>query len=446
MGEIKYLMSQKQITRYTVISKFIDDEITRSEAAERLDLSERQITRIKKGVVKEGVAFLQHKNTGRKPAHAIDDKTAKKIASLKQSELYRDANFAHFQELLEEHEGIVISYTPLYNILTRAGIQSPKKRRKKRKHNRRKRRAREGSLIQMDATPYEWFGGDEKFDLHGAIDDATGKVVGLYMTKHECLHGYLEITRQMLLKHGIPVNIYADRHTIFRSPKSDKLTLEEQLEGKQVKLTQYQRAMDELGVVIIPARSPQAKGRVERLWGTLQSRLPVEFKIAGITTVEEANEFLIKYIDKFNAKYAVEPENPETAFRDLVSTIDIDNILCVKVNRSIDNGSVFSYANKHFKVICEDMEVNIPPRARIDVLISTRFGIRTIYKGKAFDVIPYARPKRKQKTPAKARKTHTPTDDHYFKYGHVLWTKLSYAESTDEIMEMLEDIFLKKYA
>jgi transposase len=446
MGEIKYLMSQKQITRYTVISNFINGEITRSEAAERLSLSERQIIRLKKGVIKEGVAFLQHKNTGRKPIHAIDDKMAEKIASLKQSELYRDAIFLHFQELLEEHEGIVISYTPLYNILTRAGIQSPKKRRRKKKHNRRKRREREGSLIQMDATPYEWFGGNEKFDLHGAIDDATGKVVGLYMTKHECLHGYLEITRQMLLKHGIPVNIYADRHTIFRSPKADKLALEEQLEGKQVKLTQFQRAMDELGVVIIPARSPQAKGRVERLWETLQSRLPVEFKIAGITTVEEANEFLINYIDKFNEKYAVAPENPETAFRSLRDTVDIDNILCVKVNRCTDNGSIFSYANKHFMVICEDKEVIIPPRASVDVLISTRFGIRAMYKGKAFDVIPYVRPKRKQKAPLKTRKVYRPPDDHYFKYGHELWTKLSYAESNDEIMEMLEDIFLKKYA
>ncbi len=256
----------------------------------------------------------------------------------------------------------------------------------------------------MDATPYEWFGGDGKYNLHGAIDDATGKLVGLYMTKNECLHGYFEITRQMLLKHGIPINIYADRHTIFRSPKTDKLTLEEQLEGKQVKLTQYQRAMDELGIAIIPARSPQAKGRVERLWDTLQSRLPIEFKIAGITIIDEANEFLIKYIDKFNAKYAVEPENPETVFRNLSDTIDIDTILCVKTNRSIDNGSVFSYANKYFKVICEDMEVNIPPKAKINILISTRFCIRAIYKGKVFEVTPYARPKRNQQTPAKVKK------------------------------------------
>jgi transposase len=170
MGEIKYLMSEKEITRYVVISNYIEGDVTRSEAAESLGLSERQITRMKKGVIDEGVAFLKHKNSGRKPSHAIDDKTAKKIASLKLTENYRDANFLHFQELLEVYEGIVISYTPLYNILTGAGIQSPKKRRRRKEHHRRKRRAQEGSLIQIDATPYEWFGGCEKYTLHGAID------------------------------------------------------------------------------------------------------------------------------------------------------------------------------------------------------------------------------------------------------------------------------------
>ena len=448
MGEIKYLMSQKEITRYVVISNYIEGDVTRSEAAESLGLSERQITRLKKGVIDEGVAFLKHKNSGRKPAHAIDDETAKKIASLKLTKNYRDANFLHFQELLEEYEGIVISYTPLYNILTGAGIQSPKKRRRRKKHHRRKRRAQEGSLIQIDATPYEWFGGCEKYALHGAIDDATGEIVGLYMTKNECLHGYLEVSRQMLLKHGIPINIYVDRHTIFRSPKADKLTLEEQLEGKRVKPTQYQRAMEELGVVIIPARSPQAKGRVERLWETIQSRLPVEFKIAGITTVEGANKFLQKYIEKFNKKYAQEPENPESAFRPVPDNINIDNVLCVKQQRKIDNGDVFSFGSRSFKVICENMDVRIPPKTYIDILLSPRFGMKAMYKGQTFDVVAYAKPRRKnnENSKSKPRKVYTPPDDHYFKYGHIIWSKLSFTESNQEILEMLEDVFLKKYA
>ena len=127
------------------------------------------------------------------------------------------------------------------------------------------------------------------YSLHGAIDDATGKIVGLYMTKNEYLQGYFETTRQILLNHGIPVSIYSDRHAIFLSTKADKLTVEEQLEGKVCNDTQFGRAMKELGTTIILARSAQAKGRIERLWETLQSRLPVEFQIAGISDTDQAN-------------------------------------------------------------------------------------------------------------------------------------------------------------
>ncbi|GAW93875.1 integrase catalytic subunit [Calderihabitans maritimus] len=299
-------MTQEQLNRFSVISSLIDGHITVREAALSLDLSERQVKRLKKGVMEEGPEFLIHKNTGRSPKHAIPKETKEKIIALKLSEPYKDANFKHFHELLAEHEGIILSYSCLYSILTEAGIESPKKRRRFKPHRRRKRKPQEGLLIQMDASPFEWLGTKEQFALHGAIDDATGKIVGLYLTKNECLHGYFEITWQILKKHGIPASIYADRHSIFQSPNASKLTVEEQLAGKVVKDTQFGRAMNELGITLIPARSPQAKGRVERLWETLQSRLPVEFKIAGITSLKQANEFLTQYIDKFNALFAVE--------------------------------------------------------------------------------------------------------------------------------------------
>lgn len=214
-NEVRYLMSQKQLNRFAVISKLIDGHLTIAEAAVSLGLSERQIIRLKKGVATQGAEFLIHKNTNRKPVHAIDDAISAKIVALKQSEPYQSANFLHFQELLERHEAIKISYSALHSILTQANIKSPKKCRRFKPHRRRKRKPQEGLLIQMDATPFEWFGTNEKFALHGAIDDATGKIVGLYMTKNECLHGYWETTRQILLNHGIPVSLYTDRHAIF---------------------------------------------------------------------------------------------------------------------------------------------------------------------------------------------------------------------------------------
>jgi transposase len=440
-------MSQKQLNRYSVISKLIDGNITTLEAAESLGLSERQIKRLKKGVIEEGPAFLIHKNTGRKPAHAISDDLAEKIIKLRNSDKYKDANFLHFQELLEKYERITISYKALYSILTKAGFKSPKKRRKTKSHNRRKRKSQEGLLIQMDATPFAWFGNDENYSLHGAIDDATGKIVGLYLTKNECLQGYFEVTRQILLNHGIPASIYADRHSIFRSPKADKLSIEEQLAGKIVNDTQFQRAMRELGVTIIPARSAQAKGRVERLWDTLQSRLPIEFRIAGITNISDANEFLARYITIFNEKFAVEPANPQPAYTQIKEDICIDNILCFKQTRTIDNGGVFSFRGKHFQPVSNGSIAAIPSKSQVDVLISPIFGVRVQFKNVVYDVVPFIKPKKTAKpNSSKEKTTYRPPDHHYYKYGKHLWPKLSFAQSDSDILSMLEEIFLKKYA
>lgn len=440
-------MSQKQLNRYKVLSLVIDGKTTVAEAAIDLGLSERQIIRLKKGVQEQGPSFLIHKNCGRKPSHAISGEQVKLIVSMKQSELYTKANFLHFRDLLEEHERIKISYTPLYRILTEAGFKSPKKRRKSKSHHRRKRKKREGILIQIDATPFEWFDDGVKHTLHGAIDDATGKVVGLFLTKNECLLGYFAVIRQMVLRFGIPVSIYSDRHSIFVSPKADKISIEDQLNGKIVNETQFGRAMSEMGITMHKARSAPAKGRVERLWDTLQSRLPVEFKIAGINDIEKANDFLASYIEKFNKKFAVPPAEPECMFRPVTDIDFVNHILCVKQERSLDNGYVFSFYNRHFKVI-DSKAAPIPPRSRIKVLISAEFGIKAQYRGLTYDAIPYIKPKKKSmpKSVNSPKNTWRPPDDHYFKYGHIAWKKLTFEDSDKDVLEMLQDIFLKEYA
>ncbi|MGI6684744.1 MAG: ISNCY family transposase [Bacillota bacterium] len=441
-------MSQKQLNRFAVISKLVDGHITVAEAAASLGLCERQVKRIKKGVMEEGASYLSHKNTNRKPKHAFNQETINQIISLKQSDTYSSANFLHFQELLEEQKNIKISYSSLYSILKNAGIQSPKKRRRFKPHRRRKRKPQEGLLIQMDATPFEWFGTNEKFSLHGGIDDATGKIVGLYLTKNECLHGYLEVTKQIICNHGIPVSIYADRHAIFLSRNVSKLSIEDQLSGKVVNDTQFGRAASELGITLIAARSPQAKGRVERLWETLQSRLPVEFKIANITTIDQANNFLVSYIEKFNRKFVVEAENSEIAFRPLPENLDINTILCVKLTRVIDNGSVFSFYNKHFKIVMDNKSNPLPPKTKINVLVSPAFGIKAQFEDAIFEVLPFIKPKNltEKQAASKSKKPWSPPDSHYFKYGHTLVKKLTFEESDSEILNMLENIFLKKYA
>ncbi len=351
-------MTQKEITRLRVINQTIDKVITIREAAELLGLSERQVIRLKGGIEKYGPAFIIHKNRGRKPQHSISDELKRKIVELKQSK-YQKANFSHFVELLDEIEDIKISYSSVHRILTQAGIKSPKKHHKSKSHHRRKRKPQKGMLVQIDASPHEWFFGKTSCSLHGAIDDATGEILALFFAPNECLEGYFEIIRQIVSNHGVPMSLYCDRHSIFVSPKDGKLSIDEQLEGKYVKLTQFGRAMEELGINIIKAFSPQAKGRIEKLWNTLQSRLPVEFDIRGIDTIEAANDFLAKFTTFYNEKFGVEPENPLPAFRPLDPGIELDYVLCVKEKRTVIEDGAFSYKGKRFNpLIMENIRVS----------------------------------------------------------------------------------------
>ncbi|MDT8285416.1 MAG: integrase, partial [Thermovirgaceae bacterium] len=179
--------------------------------------------------------------------------------------------------------------------------------------------------------------------MHGAIDDATGRVVALWLESAECLNGYFHVLEQTILRWGVPVSIYSDAHTIFFSPRSGKLTLQEEMEGATVALTQFGKALDILGVNLIRASSPQAKGRIERLWGTLQHRLVVDMRIAGIKTIDEANVFLRSYLQKHNDLFAVSPEDETSAFLPAPGEKDLPFILCRRENRKAMGDSTFSW-------------------------------------------------------------------------------------------------------
>ncbi len=436
-------MTQKEITRLRVINQTIDKVLTIHGAAELLTLSERQVIRLKKGVVEEGPAFIIHKNRGRKPKHATSDKTKDLIVKLKETK-YAEANFNHFQELLEEHEKLKVSYPTVYRVLTQAGIKSPKNHRRRKTHHRRKRKPQKGMLVQMDASPHKWIIGGDTFGLHGAIDDATGEILALHFAPHECMDGYFEITRKVIENHGIPISFYCDRHTIFVSPKDGKLSIEDQLEGKTVSLTQFGRAMEELGINIIKAGSPQAKGRIERLWETLQSRLPVEFKIRNITTLGAANAILAEIIASFNEKFGVEPENPEPAFKELEPNINLYEILCIKEERTIIEGSAFSYNGRYYQLIKNGKAASTLPKAKLTVLISPRIGVKAVYANVVYDTrIIDKRPKKSAiKSSAKQEhKVYGISDDHPWKQERKKKPMPLYTETDTEIMEMLNDLF-----
>lgn len=441
-------LSQKRLKHAHILDRLVtDSNFTIAQAAEAMGLSERHTKRLKGDYKKHGIDALVHKNIGRPPTHAISEELRNTIIHLKSSKLFEKANFKHFQEILgRERYGIKISYSALHGILTSAGMKSPKTRRPSKKHRRRKRKAYEGMMLQIDASPFDWLNTGLDYSLHGAIDDATGKIVALYMCKNECLQGYFEIMRSVISNNGIPVSLYADRHTIFLSPKDGKLSIEEQLQGIQVKDTQFGRALKQLGITLIKARSPQAKGRIERLWETLQSRLPIEFSLENISTIDAANTFLKNFIDEYNSIFAVEAENTETAYREVSPALHIENILCMIEKRSFDNGGVFSFYNRTFKLVSPKPETVLPHRGKLDVLISPVFGLRASFAGIVYDVIPFIKPekpmeKNASKTKDKKQK-YIPDDSHYYKYGHQLIKKVTFEDNDLAILKMLEKIFL----
>lgn len=383
--EVRYLMNKKEELKAHIIKCCVDGNMTVKQAANRLGFSERYIKKLKARYKKYGVSSMLHGNCGRQPKRTLDIALKQKILDIRKQPEFDTVNVMHFKDILEEKYKIIVSYSFLYNFLKENNIKSPRKHRKTKLHHRRNRRSKIGELLQIDATPHEFFIGDNnKYTLHGLIDDASGQITGLYMCKNECMQGYFEVIRQTLKNFGVPENIYADGSSIFFTTKKDKLTLEEQLSGIEEPNTQFGKIMDELGIHLIHAGSSQAKGRIERLWNTLHDRLITEFKINNITNMEQANIFLKEYIKKYNKKFKVKPKDKKKAFIPLLKSVNLDTLLTVKYKRTVDNGACFSLNNVSFKI--ED--IDILPRTRIDVLISKKIGIKVQYKNKLYTVKP----------------------------------------------------------
>lgn len=378
-------MNKKEELKAHIIKCCVEGNMTVKQAANRLGFSERYIKKLKARYKKYGVSSMLHGNCGRQPKRTLDIALKQKILDIRKQPEFDTVNVMHFKDILEEKYKIIVSYSFLYNFLKENNIKSPRKHRKTKLHHRRNRRSKIGELLQIDATPHEFFIGDNnKYTLHGLIDDASGQITGLYMCKNECMQGYFEVIRQTLKNFGVPENIYADGSSIFFTTKKDKLTLEEQLSGIEEPNTQFGKIMDELGIHLIHAGSSQAKGRIERLWNTLHDRLITEFKINNITNMEQANIFLKDYIKKYNKKFKVKPKDKKKAFIPLLKSVNLDTLLTVKYKRTVDNGACFSLNNVSFKI--ED--IDILPRTRIDVLISKKIGIKVQYKNKLYTVKP----------------------------------------------------------
>lgn len=320
-----------------------------AQAAVLIGVSERQVRRLVAAYQRDGPRGIVHGNRGRSPAHSTSPEVREQVLALASGK-YEGVNHSHLAELLFEREGLQISRSTLGRVLSEAGVRSPRPQRRRSKHrSRRERYPQEGMLLQIDASHHHWFGKDvPRIALLAVIDDATGKVPAAWFQPTEDARGYMTLLRQVVMKTGVPGAIYSDRHSIFWPANGE--SLKEQLAGRRSP-TQFGRAMADLGVQLIAAHSPQAKGRVERLWGTLQDRLVSELRLANITTIEGANVFLPAFLARFNRRFAVPAETPGLAYRPRLSAALANAALCFKHERVVAKDNIVRLDDMLFQIL-----------------------------------------------------------------------------------------------
>src|SRR5713226_2331016 len=325
-------LTMKEQQRGQVLPRVHAGLLTAKAAANLLVLSVRHVRRLIAEVRKKGLAALAHGNRGQQSRRRCAEAIRTRVLTLARTR-YRGCNDCHFTELLAEREGIHLSRPTVRRLLREAGIGSPRTRRPPRHRRRRERMPQAGLLVQMDGSQHPWLEDrGPRLVLHAAIDDATGQVLGGVFRLEEDSQGYFLLLRQLIRRYGVPTAAYTDRHGIFHRDPRTPLTLDEQLQGT-VESTQVGRALQELGIRWIPARSPQAKGRIERLFGTFQDRLVVELRLAQAATLTQAQRVLDRFLPRYNARFAQAPAHPEPAWRP--APADLDRICCFKYRRTV---------------------------------------------------------------------------------------------------------------
>lgn len=333
MNEGGLQLSAEDERRIEIFTRVVAGLLTPTAAAPLLGVGERQARRLVAAYRAEGPRGIVHGNRGRRPGHAIAEATRNKIVALATGP-YAGVNHTHLAELLAEREGIRVARSTLSDILRQAGLRSPRPQKRRVRHrSRRERYPQEGMLLQLDASHHDWLQGrGPNFVLLGAIDDATGAVAVARFHPTEDAHGYFLLLEELCRRTGVPQALYSDKHSVFWPTNGP--SLQEQLAGRRSP-TQFGRAMAELGIAMIPSHSPQSRGRIERLWGTLQDRLVSELRLAGISSIEDANAFLPAFLKRFNRTFAVTSREPGSAYRTRRRATDLAHILCFKHERVV---------------------------------------------------------------------------------------------------------------
>ena len=370
-------MTQKELARYEVIKRLIKKEINGTEAAKQLDLSVRQIKNIKAKVKRHGAKGIVHSNRGKPSNRAISKETTEKIKRIIK-EKYYDFGPTFASEKLEENHQIKVGKEKLRQLMTDWGLWKPKPRKKNKEYRAwRLRKEQSGEMIQFDGCYYPWLEGRDgrnELCLLSSIDDATGKITHLRFVQDEAVIPVFAFWKQYLEKQGKPMSIYLDK---FSTYKVNTKTL---ADDPNV-LTQFERVMKDMGIRIIHAHSPQAKGRIERLNITLQDRLVKEMRLANISTLEQANRFVEKFIPQFNARFSVVAQKKGNLHQPLTQFVkeNLDKIFSVKNTRIVNNDFTVKFKDQWFQLgpsqpclILRKDKVQIEERIDGRLLISLR--------------------------------------------------------------------------
>jgi transposase len=403
-GEGIIMASQEELRRLHVIQKVLEGGIKQVEAAEILSLSSRHIRRVVKRVQGEGNRGIVHRSRGRPSNRKISDQLKDKVIKLYRVS-YKGFGPTLASEKLLERDGVSISDETLRGWLIEAGDW--KKVRKRRRHRQwRERKGHRGEMVQIDGSHHAWFEdrGPECV-LMGYIDDATGGVFGRFYD-YEGTMPAMDSFKRYIRKRGLPLKVYLDKHSTYKS--TAKPTIEEELSGVEP-LSEFERALKELGVEVSHAHSPQAKGRIERLFRTFQDRVIKEMRLRGVKAIEEGNKFLEEYLPLYNKRFSVQPRDKDDVHRALPRGMDLNAFLCIKTERTLRNDFTVAHNHKLYQIQDATKASKVIVQDRMDG--STRI----TYQGRALRFKEITeRPIRENKQPVatKRRKTYIPPADH----------------------------------
>lgn len=362
------LLTMKEENRLRVVEGYMDGRIRIEEAARILERTPRSVYRMIAKVREKGPEGVLHGNRNKASPKRLPDLVRKKLLELALGK-YRDINDTHLCEILSKAEGIVMGRETLRGILRKGGIPSKRKVKRRKYRSRRERKEAFGMMLQVDASPHDWLQDRGPWlTLLGGIDDATG-YVWAHFEEAETTWGYLNLMEEVFHTHGVPLSLYADRHSIFYTSREP--TIIEQLKDV-VPLTQFGRAMDELGISVIKAWTPQAKGRIERLWGIFQDRLVVALRLAGANTLEQAREVLKGFLKQYNQRFCLPPKKAQAAFRKAPPQAVLHKTLCIKETRVVKKDHTVSF---------EGLVLQIPPSKKYPYMADGKVTVREYRDG-----------------------------------------------------------------